>query len=137
MVTPVHAQPRRTASAAWRFLLVGGANTLATTALLVGLSYLLPGWLAYTIAFATGLVFATFFASRWIFTRNGSKRATVLYALCYIVIFFLGLICVALVDAWGWPKFLNALSVIVTAPLGFVAGRLVFRERQREERQHG
>jgi putative flippase GtrA len=120
--------------AAWRFLLVGGANTLVTMALLVGLSYLMPGWLAYTIAFGLGLVFSTVMASRWVFTREGSGRAAIVYALCYVAIYLVGLGCVAIVRALDWPEFLNALSVLVTAPLGFVAGRIVFRERQRQEK---
>ena len=125
--------PRTTVSAAWRFLVVGGSNTVATTILLIALSYSLEGWLAYTIAFGVGLVYSTIFASRWVFTRGGSRRATLLYALCYVVIYLVGLGCVAVIRSFEWPEFLNALSVFVTAPLGFVAGRLVFRERQREE----
>ncbi len=131
MSSPEH--PRKTVAAGWRFLIVGGSNTIATAALLVALSYLMQAWLAYTLAFGTGLVYSTIFASRWVFTRVGSRRATLRYALCYIVIYFVGLGCVAVIRSWGWPEFLNVLSVLVTAPLGFLAGRLVFRERQREE----
>lgn len=127
------SEPRPVGAAAWRFLLVGGANTLATTALLVVLSYLMPGWIAYTVAFGLGLAFSTFMASRWVFTRAGSHRAAVVYALCYVVIYLVGLACVAVIRSLEWPEFLNALSVLVTAPLGFVAGRIVFRERQRQE----
>jgi putative flippase GtrA len=124
---------RSTIAAAWRFLVVGGTNTLATAAILVVLSYLMPGWLAYTIAFALGLIYSTLFASRWVFTKNGSRRAMLVYALSYVVIYFVGLLCIAGIRALDWPEYLNALSTIVTAPLGFVAGRLVFRERKREE----
>ena len=127
------AQSRSTGAAAWRFLLVGGTNTLATTALLVGLSYLMPGWLAYTIAFGLGLVFSTVFASRWVFTRSGSARATIVYAVCYLVIYLVGLAFVTFARAMEWPEFINGASVFITAPLGFVAGRIVFRERQRKE----
>jgi putative flippase GtrA len=126
-------RPRGTKGAAWRFLVVGGANTLATAALLVALSYVMPGWLAYTTAFLTGLVFSTVFAARWVFTRNGSNRAAIVYALCYVVIYVVGLGCIAIFHALEWPVYLNALSVVVTAPLGFLAGRIIFRERQHEE----
>lgn len=134
MVSAAGDRGRRSLTGAgWRFLVVGGLNTLATAGILIVLSYLMPGWLAYTITFAIGLVFSTVFASRWVFTRNGSPRATIVYALSYLVIYFVGLACVAGIRALDWPEFLNALSVVVTAPLGFIAGRLVFRERQREE----
>jgi putative flippase GtrA len=128
---------RSTTGAAWRFLIVGGANTLATTLLLIALSYIMASWLAYTIAFAAGLVFSTLFASRWVFTSRGSHRAAVTYAACYLLIYFVGLLVIAGIRALDWPEFLNALSVLVTAPLGFVAGRIVFRERQREEATDG
>jgi len=126
-------RPRSTAAAAWRFVIVGGTNTLATTAILIALSYVMAGSLAYTIAFGLGLIYSTVFASRWIFTRGASWRATALYAVCYVVIYLIGLGCVAVIRSFQWPEFLNAISVFVTAPLGFVAGRIVFRERQREE----
>ena len=131
----VSGQPRTFVGAAWRFLVVGGTNTVATSLLLIVLSYLMEGWLAYTIAFGVGLVYSTLFASRWVFTRAASWRVTLLYACCYIVIYFVGLACVAVIRSLEWPEFLNVLSVVVTAPLGFVAGRLVFREDQREHQK--
>ena len=123
-------------AAGWRFLIVGGLNTLATAGLLILLSYLMPSWLAYTITFAVGLAFSTFFAARWVFATNGSRRAALVYALSYLVIYLVGLVSVAVIRSFDWPEFLNALSVVVTAPLGFVAGRLVFRERRREETEN-
>ena len=124
---------RSLASSAWRFVLAGASNTLVTTVLLIGLSYIMEAWLAYTVAFGVGLVYSTIFASRWVFTRAGSRRATILYAFCYVGIYFVGLGCIVVIGSFEWPEFLNALSVLVTAPLGFVTGRLVFRERQRKE----
>jgi len=130
-VTAVPNGRRTTRQAAWRFLVIGATNTLVTTAVLVGLSYVMPGWLAYTISFGLGLVYSTVFASRWVFTRDGSPRAAIAYALCYVVIFLVGLVVIAGIEALAWPAFANALSVVVTAPLGFVAGRIVFAEREK------
>lgn len=135
MVTPPPDSSRSTRQAAWRFLVVGGTNTLMTTAILIGLSYVMPGWLAYTISFALGLAYSTIFAARWIFARHGSPRRAALYALCYLAIFGVGLAVIAGVRALGWPTYTNALSIFITAPLGFVAGRIVFH--QREESNHG
>lgn len=133
MVSEPSRRHRSSGAAAWRFLVVGGANTLATTALLIWLSYLMPSWLAFTVAFGAGLVFSTIFASRWVFTSDGSRRAALVYAACYVAIYLVGLVVIALIRAMEGPEYLNGLSVFVTAPLGFVAGRIVFRERQREE----
>lgn len=129
-MTPTSEGPRKASQAAWRFLLIGGTNTLLTTALLVGLSYAMPGWLAYTISFALGLVYTTVFAARWVFTSTGSPRRAALYAACYLVIFAMGLLVIAGVRALDWPAYANALSVLVTAPLGFIAGRIVFRRHE-------
>ena len=133
MVTDAEDRPRSARGAAWRFIIVGGVNTLVTTALLIALSYVLEGWLAYTIVFLAGLVFSTVFAARWVFTSNGSRRSAIIYALSYLLIYFVGLFVIAGIRALDGPEYLNGLSVLVTAPLGFVAGRIVFRERQREE----
>lgn len=134
MVTSVPESSRSTRQAAWRFLVVGATNTLVTTAILVALSYLMPGWLAYTISFALGLAYSTIFAARWVFTRHGSNRRAAVYALCYLAIFAIGLTVVAGIRALEWPAYANALSIFITAPLGFVAGRIVFH--QREESRH-
>lgn len=137
MVSDADGPVRSTRAAAWRFLLIGGTNTLATSAILVGLSYLMPSWIAYTIAFGLGLIYSTIFAARWVFTSRGSPSAAIVYALCYLIIYFVGLAVIAGIRALEWPEYLNVLSVLVTAPLGFVAGRIVFRERQREEPADG
>ena len=85
--------PRKRSAAGWRFLVVGGANTALTAGLLVVLSYVMPGWIAYTVSFGLGILFSTFFASRWVFTSAGSLRASVVYAASYIVIYLVGLAC--------------------------------------------
>ncbi|MGN6127489.1 MAG: GtrA family protein [Humibacter sp.] len=131
MVTVAPGGPRSSRQAAWRFLLIGGTNTLVTTAVLIVLSYVMPGWLAYGISFTLGLAYSTVFAARWVFTSNGSMRAAGVYALCYLVIFLIGLLVIGGVRALGWPAYANALSVVVTAPLGFVAGRIVFAQQRR------
>lgn len=131
----IDSQPSRSAGqAAWRFLLIGGSNTLITAAVLVGLSYVMPGWLAYSISFALGLVFSTVFAARWVFTSAGSTAGAMVYAACYLGVFLAGLLVVAGIRALEWPEYANAASVLVTAPLGFVIGRIVFREREEKSR---
>lgn len=126
---PVPARTVR--GSAWRFLIVGGVNTVVTTLILVGLSYVVVGWLAFTIAFGLGLIYSVLFASRWVFSRSGSARASAIYAASYVVIYLIGLATIAFIQQFDGPQYLNGLSVLVTAPLGFLTGRIVFAEKGR------
>jgi hypothetical protein len=49
----------------FRFLVVGGTNTAATAAIVVLLSFVMPGWLAFSIAYALGLAFSVIVTGRW------------------------------------------------------------------------
>jgi len=108
-----------------RFLLVGGSNTLVTGALVSVLSLWLPGWLAFTIAFALGIGYSTALMGRWVF-GGGTRRQSLLFALAYVVIFAVGQGLILIFHAVGLPPWANGLTVLVTAPLSFVAGRLIF-----------
>ena len=59
----------------FRFLLVGGTNTVITAALVVTLSYVITGWLAFTVAFTLGLIFSLLVTGKWclIHTRPNSE----------------------------------------------------------------
>jgi putative flippase GtrA len=115
-----------------RFLLVGGANTAATAALVVLLSLFLPGWLAFTISFALGLVFSVLVTGRWVFQSQRSPHRAVAFAGAYTVIYVCGLALVRLLEFWGAPPATNATTVILTAPLSFLAGRLIFTDGNRK-----
>lgn len=110
-----------------RFLIVGGINTALTGALVVVLSYVMYGWLAFTIAFALGIAFSVVASGRWVFQSHLSARRVLTYVVAYLVIYGCGVLVVQLLHAWGAPPWANIASVIVTAPLSFLAGRLVFR----------
>ena len=113
-------------SPAVRFLIVGGANTAATAALVVLLSLFLPGWLAFTIAFAVGLVFSVLVTGRWVFQTHLSAGRAALFAGAYIGIYGCGLAVVRFLELSGAPPAASGASVLITAPLSFLAGRLIF-----------
>lgn len=114
-----------------RFLLVGGANTAATAAIVVLLSLVLPGWLAFTVSFALGLLFSVLVTGRWVFQSQLSPRRAVTFAAAYAVIYLCGLVLVRLLEVWGAPPAASAATVVVTAPLSFLAGRLIFADANR------
>lgn len=115
-----------------RFLLVGGSNTLVTGALVSVLSLWLPGWAAFTIAFALGVGYSTLLMGGWVF-GGADRRQSLLFALAYVVIFAVGQGLILIFHTVGLPPWANGLTVIVTAPLSFIAGRLIFRARSTAE----
>ena len=109
-----------------RFLIVGGGNTLITGAVVILLSLALPGWTAFTIAFALGIAFSVLLTGRWVFRSHVSPRRAMAYIGSYLVIYLVGLLVVGVLRSWGAPPAANGATVIVTAPLSFLAGKLVF-----------
>lgn len=109
-----------------RFLFAGGTNTLITGLLVVLLSLVVPSWLAFTMAFALGIGYATVVNARWVFRSHLSARRAVAYALSYCLIYLVGLVAVHLIDALHGPAILRGATVMVTAPMSFLAGRFVF-----------
>ena len=52
----------------WRFLVLGGSNTVVTFVLLAVLAHFIDHALAYTIAFAAGLAYTTALTGRFVFS---------------------------------------------------------------------
>lgn len=112
----------------WRFLLVGGSNTLATFVLLACLAQFIDHRLAYTIAFAAGTAYTTALTGRFVFSAHGSRQKTLAFVLWYLGVYLIGLLIVYMVDRNGEHSgFVVAVAtVVVTAPLGFLGGRLIY-----------
>lgn len=110
----------------FRFLLVGVTNTVVTGAIVVVLSYLIPGWLAFTVAFSLGLTFSTLVTGKWVFDSHLTRRRALAFGGCYLVVYSIGIGFVALMHMIGSPPWVNGASVLFTAPLSFIAGKLVF-----------
>ena len=112
----------------WRFLLVGGSNTLITFVLLALLAHVLDHRIAYTIVFAAGMAYTTALTGRFVFSAAGSRGKSTAFVLWYLGVYLVGLLVVHLVDRDGERSGLVvALAVVaVTAPLGFLGGRLIY-----------
>ncbi len=116
-----------------RFLVVGGTNTLATGLLVVLFSLIMPGWLAFTLAFALGICFSVALTGRWVFSSRVSLSQALLYSAAYIAIYLCGLLVIFVIHSWGAPPAVNVATIVVTAPLSFLAGRFIFRDKSTEE----
>lgn len=119
--------PRGLRDSGFRFLLVGGLNTVVTAGCLAVLATLIDPRLAYTIVFVAGVAFATVMADRFVFGVRLGAKGMLAYAGTYLAVYLVGLAVVALIDRSGLPSSASALVVIVTAPLNFLAGRLIAR----------
>jgi len=114
-----------------RFLLVGGANTLATYAIFIVLGLFMPAWIAYTIAFAIGLAWVVFGSSRFVFRGEHGRRRLLLFAGWYLVIYAIGRVIIALIAPTDFLDLaITSLAVlVVTTPLTFIGGRFIFAPR--------
>jgi putative flippase GtrA len=116
---------------ALRFVLVGGLNTLVTFVALAILATLIDPRLAYTIVFACGLAFTSVFTGRYVFSARLSLFRLTAFVLWYLAIYAVGLSVISVITTHTDLSrlWLSALTVLVTAPLSFVGGRMIFDSR--------
>jgi putative flippase GtrA len=114
-----------------RFLAVGGSNTVITLVLFALLARVIPPWLAYTVVFALGLAYTTLLTGRFVFGADTTSRTSALFIGWYLAVYVVGLGLVQTLQALGVdsPDVLALLTVVVTAPLNFLGGRWIFRDR--------
>jgi putative flippase GtrA len=120
-----------TRSSVLRFLVVGGSNTVITLVLFALLARVMAPWLAYTLVFALGLAYATMLTGRFVFGADNTRRRSGLFIVWYLTVFVIGLGVVQTVQALGVdsPDILAVITVATTAPLNFLGGRWIFRDR--------
>ena len=121
---------------AGRFVLVGLVNTLLTGSIFYGLSFLLPGWLAYTCAFALGLFFVATITPRLVFSVRPPMARRLAYVLWYVLVYLVGLACVAVLgDGLRLGRLPTVVFTLgVTSTLGFLGGRVLLARRPSGER---
>lgn len=114
-----------------RFALVGGTNTAVTLALFVLLQRWLSAPVAYTIVFALGLAYTTALTATVVFGSRLSWRSAALFAGGYLAVYGIGLLVIRLLTTFWDPSSLitATVTVVVTAPLNFLVGRLLFDDR--------
>lgn len=113
-------------SQVFRFVLVGGSNTLITGGIVIALSFILPGAIAFSIAFALGIGYSLLLTGRWVFSSRVTHTRTLLFILAYLAIYLCGLGAVSLIESMNVPPWANGASIFITAPLSFFAGRFIF-----------
>ncbi|MBX9243464.1 GtrA family protein [Actinotalea ferrariae] len=127
---PTTDQMRPVRSAGWRFVLVGGLNTLVTGIALSLLSTVIDPRVAYTVVFAAGIAFSTAMAGRFVNGVPMTRRQTVLYVLMYVAVYLVGVAVLWVAAGLGMPDVASGLVVLVTAPLTFFGGRVIIAHRR-------
>jgi putative flippase GtrA len=115
-----------------RFLVIGGANTLATTLAFYLLAHVLPPRVAFTIVYVAGLAFVVLVTPGYVFGSSSSWRRRVLLALWYVGTYLVGIGVISLLTSVASASRIVIVlgTVAVTAPLGFVGARLLVGRRQ-------
>jgi putative flippase GtrA len=112
-----------------RFVLVGAANTIVTGGIFYALSLVMSTALAYTLAFALGILASVAFTPRLVFMVRTTNARRALYASWYVSVYVVGL---GLIEALEHRLALERPIVVVvtvgtTAVLTFGAARRLFR----------
>ena len=115
-----------------RFLIVGGINTVLTYAIFVGLGLVIPPPIAYSIAFALGLLWVVFGSSRIVFRSTGGGRRLAAFAAWYLFVYAAGQLVVQLFNPQGVTALLltSLVVIVITTPLSFLGGRFIFRAQR-------
>lgn len=114
---------------ALRFLFSGAANTVASWLVYLGLTYVVPYTVAYTAAFAFGIVLTYYLNTRWVFKVPMSWRTFLQYPSVYAVQYVLGIVLVwLLVENWPATKpYAPLIVVAATLPVTFLMSRFILR----------
>lgn len=111
-----------------RFLVSGATNTALTYLLYLGTLGALGHRLAYTLAFASGLLLVYLLNRHFVFRTHAGWRSVLAMPLIYLVQYLVGL---GVVEIWvrllGWPATLAPLAAIgVTVPMVYLLSRKAF-----------
>lgn len=115
-----------------RFLILGAGNTVATYAVFILLGLFILPSVAFTIAYALGLVVVVFGSSSWVFGAERDPRRMLAFAAVYLGLFALGQLAIWLVQPNGFVELvLVSLAIAaVSVPTSFLLGRVIFSARR-------
>jgi putative flippase GtrA len=113
-----------------RFVGTGAVNTALTFVTYQLLLLVIPYWLAYTLSFAGGIVFAALVNARLVFEVRLRLGNGVRFAFFYVVSYLIGLALLSLLVAGvGIPAALAALIIIpIMLPINFFGSRIALEE---------
>jgi putative flippase GtrA len=110
-----------------RFAVVGATNSIITSAAFYALAFVLPAKLAFTFVYLAGLTFVVVVTPKFVFGTHASMSRRLLLALWYLCVYATGIGVISLLENEIKLSRIGVVigTVIITAPLGFVGGRLL------------
>jgi putative flippase GtrA len=113
----------------FRFLLVGGSNTLLGYVLYFLFLYFMPYLYAYTLSYCIGIVFAYVMNSRFVFRKPMSLARFLQFPVVYVIQYGLGVaILWLLVGRLAIAPELAMLGVVAaTIPITFLTSRFILK----------
>lgn len=119
---------RQTLGQFTRFVGVGLINTVATNIVFIALGLVIPVWIAYSIAFALGIVIVMVASARVVFRVKPTWRRNVLYVVWYLLIFAVAQTILYFIDPVGFVELVVSTIVVMaaTVPLTFLGARFIF-----------
>jgi putative flippase GtrA len=121
-----------------RFVLAGSLNTVTTYATYLVLLPLIGYTIAYSVAYAAGILFAYYLSARFVFRRPLQWRQAVQYPLVYLAQYVLGItLMMALVQgAHVGADVAPAMVIVITLPKTFWKSRWIIKRGQRTDSAH-
>lgn len=119
----------------FRFLFVGGFNTLFTYVLFVALLLVFAYPVAYTVSYISGIVTSYILVSRIVFRQRLAWRKGFQYPVVYIVQYVLGLIVITVLVEWANldPRLASLVNIIVLIPVTFLLSRFILVGRNQHQ----
>ncbi len=118
--------PRRSGAQVARFLVLGAANTVVSTAVFYALSFVVPATVAFTIVYLAALIYLTIATPRFVFGVRPRHTRTAALAAWYVVVYLVGLATIRLLGSLDLPREVLTLgTVAVTSPLSFIGARFI------------
>ena len=116
-----------------KFLIVGTTNTILTYTVFIALSFFAEKWIAFTLAYALGILWTVFMSSKWVFGSRTVPKNILDFAAIHLLLFLIGqaVIWFATIHGIQDKLVISVIIISLTAPLSFLAGKFVFTRNQR------
>jgi putative flippase GtrA len=114
-----------------RFLAAGAVNTGLTYAIYLLLLALAPYFVAYSVAYASGIAISYLLQTRFVFRTERRVATALKFPLVYLAQYAVGsAVIVLLVEAAGVRESIAAIvAIVVSIPVTFVLSRIVLQPR--------
>jgi len=114
---------------ALRFLLAGAFNTAATYVLYLLALQVVPYRVAYTGAYAVGIVLGYAINTVFVFRAPWRWKRMLAYPLVYVLQYGVGMVCLTLLVERRWvsAEIAPLVVVVITLPLTFLASRYLIK----------